>query len=84
MASYTPQSLSEVSQLVSSETAEAYALQCPTTLIPDIPSATHPLWPYFAFFLIFQVWGAKARVEFSKKIQANLYNFGGFLPADGK
>lgn len=51
MASYTPQSLSEASQLVSSETAEAHALQCPTTLIPDIPSATHPLWPYLLFAL---------------------------------
>lgn len=49
MASYMPQSLSEASQLVSSETAEAHALQCTTTLIPDILSATHPLWPYLLF-----------------------------------
>lgn len=51
MASYTPQSLSEASQLVSSETAEAHALRCPTTLIPDTPSAAQPLRPYLLFAL---------------------------------
>ena len=42
MVSYTLQSLSEASQLASSETAEAHTLRCPPTLIPDIPSALRP------------------------------------------
>lgn len=76
LASYMPQSLSEASQLVSSETAEAHGLWCPTTLIPDILSTTSGLTcclPYLP-----------SPGNYAKHSQVHLFKSGALSPADGK